>query len=108
MTSIKVSLLVKFSLIYGAMGEYKIKDRKVYDLFVNILFFINYPQPAEEGEQCVAIHSLPAKRKRMPSISFEHNWCDLHFTNTHGAFGREREQFCLSHSARVHDMYLVV
>jgi DNA-binding SARP family transcriptional activator len=47
MSGIKVSLFGKFSMISEGKGEYKIKARKVQELFVYLLTFRNHPQPRE-------------------------------------------------------------
>lgn len=47
MASMQVSLFGKFRLICGGKGEYKIKARKVQELFVYLLIFRNHPQPRE-------------------------------------------------------------
>src|SRR6185369_9306557 len=63
MPPIKVSLFGKFSMICDEKTEYKIKARKVQELFVYMLVFRNHPQPRES--LCEVLWAdLPAAKSR--------------------------------------------
>jgi DNA-binding SARP family transcriptional activator len=125
MSSIKVSLFGKFSMICGGKGEYKIKAGKVQELFVYLLIFRNHPQPRESLSEVLwtdqpadksrknlrqtlwHIQSVFREIKNVPRLDFSigNGWVQLHFPP---GFWLDTEQFerifeLINHK-RVHEL----
>jgi hypothetical protein len=79
MATIKVSLLGKFSMIDGGMGEYKFKVPHVLDLFICLLVFDQHLQPG--GFPCEMLWADPLSLLGKPAIynlfgSLRASWLD--------------------------------